>query len=286
MSLDETLFVGRLYSREPSFSLNEVLRGHAAVREAVARLVHREMGLEWELWPFVATLSFVYSFNVYKALGLVLTERYHEAGASLLRQLWETSLNLHWIEQDADARAQDFCNFTVMEYRKILTRRAAGDLDPENQLGSPSLEEFDQTTERFQSKFFKKSGARTRPHRSFAASNAQERARQLRDPWQSEYGIVYDLTSNHAHGDPGAILRPLFLSDSERREAAEIDATALLAIKSIDLIVRNVHVLSRAGFVDEPTEVDAAARGIEPTKSNTGEDQNPADPNPAAPADG
>lgn len=277
MSLDETLFVGRPYSREPSFSLDEVLRGHVGVREAVARLVHREMELEWELWPFVATLSSVYSFNVYKALGLVLAERYYEAGASLLRQLWETSLNLHWIEQDPDARAQDFCNFTVMEYRKILTRRAVGDLDPENRLGSPSLEEFDRATERFQSKFFKKSGARMRPHRSFAATNAQERARQLGDPWQSEYGIVYDLTSNHAHGGPGAILRPLFLSDFERREAAEVDATALLAIKSIDLIVRNVHVLARAGFVAEPTEVDVAARAVKPTKSGTGEDQNPAE---------
>ncbi len=36
MSLDETLFVGRPYSREPSFSLEEVLKKYAAVREAVA----------------------------------------------------------------------------------------------------------------------------------------------------------------------------------------------------------------------------------------------------------
>jgi hypothetical protein len=280
MSLDETLFVGRLYSKEPSFSLNEVLRGHAAVREAVARLVHREIEAEPELWPFVATLSFVYSFNVYKALGLVLAERHHEAGASVLRQLWETSLNLHWIEQDADARAQDFCNFTTMEYRKILTRRAAGDLDPKNQLLAPSLEDFDQAAERFQSKFFKKSGTRMRPHRSFSTTNAQERARQCGDPWESEYGLIYDLTSNHAHGGPGAVLRPLFLSDFDRREAAEIDATALLALKSIDLIVRNVHVLARAGLVTEPTEVDAAARGVEPTKSRerTGGEQGPAEP--------
>ena len=64
----------------------------------------------------------------------------------------------------------------------------------------------------------------------------------------------------------------------ERREVAEIDAAALLAIKSIDLIVRNVHVLARAGFVAEPTEVDAAARGVDLMKSSIGEDPNPAEP--------
>ena len=182
MSLDKTLFVGRLYSSEPSFSLGEVLRRHAGVRQAVAQAVHREIVAERELWPVVAMLSLVYSFNVYKAIGLVLSERHYEAGAPMLRQLWETSLNLHWIEKDADARAQDFCNFTALEYRKLLVRRASGNLDPANQLGAPRLQEFDRAAERFQSKFFTKRAGRMRPHGSFSAMNAQQRAQQLEDP--------------------------------------------------------------------------------------------------------
>ena len=45
-------------------------------------------------------ISFVYAFNTYKALGLLLPELYHESGAVVFRQFWEVSLNLHWIERD------------------------------------------------------------------------------------------------------------------------------------------------------------------------------------------
>lgn len=267
MSLDETLFVGRPYSREPRFRMEDILDRHSTVRDAVARAVHREVEPEWELWPQVATLSFVYAFNVYKALGLVLAERYHEAGAALLRQLWETSLNLHWIEQDPDTRAQDFCNYTLVEYRKQLARRATYDLDPENLLGAPSIEDFDRMTDRFQRKFFRRIGGRRRPQRNFSLLNAEERARQLGDPWKREYGFLYDLGSNHAHGGPGAVLRPLFMADPERREAAELDATSLVAIQSIEVIIRDVHVLVRARLLDEARDIDTAASGVKPTNS-------------------
>lgn len=277
MSLDETLFVGRPYSREPSFSLETVLRRHTAVREAVALAVHREIEAERKLWPIVAMLSLVYSFNVYKAIGLVLGERHYEAAAPMLRQLWETSLNLHWIELDPDARAQDFCNFTALEYRKQLARRASGDLDPENVLGAPSLQEFDRVARRFQEKFFTDRGGRRRPHGNFSAKDVQSRARQVGDPWKGEYSLVYDLASSHAHGAPGAVLRPLFMADPQRREASEIDASALLALKSINLIVRDVHVLSRADLLPSTPDVDAAAEdkelpepGQEPEKNQVG----------------
>lgn len=75
-----------------------------------------------ELWPFVAIASFSYCFNAYKAIGIILPQLYHESGSVLLRQLWEASLNLHWIELDAENRAKDFCNFTVIELRKGMQK--------------------------------------------------------------------------------------------------------------------------------------------------------------------
>lgn len=267
MRLDETLFIGRPYGREPSFQLKEVLERHKAVRDAVARAVHGPVEAEDELWPLVASLSFVYAFNVYKALGLVLVERYYEAGSNLLRQLWETSLNLHWIEQDPHARAQDFCNFTTVEYRKQLARRGSSHLDPENLLGAPSMKKFDQMTRRFQEKFFAQQGGRRRPQKSFSVLNAEQRAGQLGDPWKKEYGLLYDLGSNHAHGGPGAVLRPLFLSDPERREAAEIDATSLVALHSIEILRRDVQVLARTQLVEELTDMGLDAGEVGPQES-------------------
>jgi len=267
MSLDETLFVGRPYGREPSFRLPEVMERHEAVRDAVAVALHGPLEAEAELWPLVASLSFVYAFNVYKALGLILVDRYYEAGSNLLRQLWETSLNLHWIEQDPDARSQDFCNFTTVEYRKQLSRRRSYHLDPENRLAAPSMKDFDQMTRRFQEKFFANMAGRRRPQKSFSVLNAEQRAGQLGDAWKREYGLLYDLGSNHAHGGPGAVLRPLFLSDSERREAAEIDATSLVALQSIEILLRDVRVLVRAELMDEPTDVGSGGGEVDPKES-------------------
>jgi hypothetical protein len=206
----------------------------------------------------------VYAFNVYKALGLILAERYHEAGSSLLRQLWETSLNLHWIELEPDTRSQDFCNFTTVEYRKQLARRASYDLDPENLLRAPSLKDFDHLTHRFQEKFFRMKGRRRRPQKSFSVLNSEQRARELGDPWKKEYGFLYDLGSKHAHGGPGAVLRPVFMSDPARRQAAEIDSTSLIALQSIKILVRDVEVLARVQLVEDLTDVEGAADGVGP----------------------
>lgn len=259
MSLEDVLLIGQPGNTQPSFHLEEILSRHSAVSQAVARTVHREIKIPGDLWPVVLVAYFTYAFNVYKALGLILADRHYEAGTVLLRQLWETSLNIHWIDRDPEIRSQDFCNYTLIEFRKILARRESGDLDIAKHFSAPSLKEFDQMAENHQAKYFTKTAKRKRPQKSFSLLNAQDRARQLGEPWQREYGLLYDLGSHHSHGGPGAVLRPLFLSDPQRREAAEIDATALLALQSIDLIVRDVHVWTRTLQLDRPTEVEVAA---------------------------
>ena len=79
--------------------LDDVLSQHEAVRDATTERVHGELDIEYEPWPYIATLSFTYAFNAFKAGGLLLPQFYCEAAAAVLRQLWEVSLNVHWLER-------------------------------------------------------------------------------------------------------------------------------------------------------------------------------------------
>jgi hypothetical protein len=250
--LKDTLFVGWEDKDHPELPpLDELLKKYGAVREAVTATFHREISAEPKLWPHVATLSFVYAFNTYKAIGLVLPHLYHEAASAMLRQLWEVSLNLHWMEKDPDRRAQDFCNFTVMEMRKQISKGVVAD--------ASRLEEFDEATGHFQSKFrFADKRGRKRSHDSFAASNIENRAKELEDPWETECKLLYSLTSMHAHGAPGAILRPTFFQGS-RSETMDKDSASLVAITSMQLLVRDAHLMGRQDFGLGLEQVDSAA---------------------------
>src|SRR4051812_48485289 len=112
MSLLNTAFIGSPGDGQPRLPCDKLLKRHELLRDATAATVHGEHTIRPDLWPFVAIASFSYAFNAYKALGLILPHLYHESGAVVLRQLWEASLNLHWIERDPEERAQDFCNYT------------------------------------------------------------------------------------------------------------------------------------------------------------------------------
>ncbi|MFH0980417.1 MAG: DUF5677 domain-containing protein [Planctomycetota bacterium] len=263
MSLDDALFVTWKDDGREHLPLDPLLARHAAVRVAVANAIHGGHDLEPEMWPFVALQTFSYAFNIYKAIGMVLRELYHEAASAMVRQLWEVSLNLHWIECDPDRRVQDFCNFTTMEMRKTLVlaiERNAGRPD-ENRpsVDATILEDFDRAMARFQSRFqYRDRAGHKRRHDNFATSSIQTRSAELGDPWESEYRLVYRLTSMHAHGAPGAVLQQMFHAQSASREAKERDASALVALVSMKLLVRDLHLLVRQGVIPDSATADSA----------------------------
>lgn len=246
MSLSKTVFLGDRGDGKARLPFDKLLKKHEQLRDVVGRLFGGEHAISDDLWPFVALASFSYALNTYKAIGLLLPHLYHECGYVLLRQLWETSLNLHWIEQDPAARAQDFCNFTVMEVRKNM--RKAGNTD--------QLAQFDTASSRFQSRFRVQQNARERIAPNFAGGSVEERARALGEPWIADYNHVYHLASMHAHAAPGAILQQHFVNLAVSPENKEKDSTALVAYLSMKVLVSDAHLMVRRGFASSSAEVD------------------------------
>jgi hypothetical protein len=255
-TVHNTLFVGTCTGDPIPLPFDEILNHHADVRDATAQSMHADHDLAPDLATFISMISFVYAFNTYKALGLLLPELYHESGAVVFRQLWEVSLNLHWIERDPLTRAQDFCNFTAMEYRKLIQK--SGDASP--------LQDFDDATKKFQTKFhYRDAKGRNQKHCAFALKNIHDRADELGDPWKREYELVYHLASLHAHGAPGAILQPHFQQHYSMPEVRERNAVALIAIQSINVLVRDLHLLVRLGVVASCETVDKAFASFQNT---------------------
>jgi len=226
---------------------------HAVLRDTIATTLAGDPSAHQNLWGFVAFQSFAYVFNVYKAIGLLLPDHYHESGAVVLRQMWEVSLSLHWIERYPEPRAQDFCNFTVMEMRKAAEKTEA----------RSSLRDFDEATKRFQSKFrFQDRHRRDRTHDNFSTATVRARADELGEPWNRDYQLIYHLSSMHAHGAPGAVLHQHFVQHSRSPETREIDSTALIAYLSMKTIVDDVHLLVRQGFAADSEKIDAVFESV------------------------
>ena len=252
MSLLNTACIGSKGDGHARLPFEKLLKQHELLRDATAQTMHGEHTSSPDLWPFVAFTSFSYAFNAYKALGLILPHLYHESGAVVLRQLWEASLNLHWIEREPQTRAQDFCNYTVIELRKGMQKEGDQSL-----IGS-----FDAATSRLQSQFrFQDKKGRERIHSSFAGGSVQQRAAELGEPWAADYDLLYHLASMHAHGAPGAVLHQHFVQQSTSPQNKERDSTALVAFLSMKVLVSNVHLMVRGGFVSNSTEVDKAFDG-------------------------
>ena len=242
MSLDETLFVGTPTPATP-LPLDEILEHYAVIRDTLAPTPHVE---SHDLLSFVTNTSFVYAFNAYKAISLILPKLYHESGAVVLHQIWEVSLNLHWVGVDPEPRTQDFCNFTILEYRKLIQK--SGDESP--------LQSFDDATERFQTNFrFQDGRGHNRTHVNFATTNIHDRAAELGEPWVSEYELVYHLMSMHAHGAPGAVLHGIFQAQYPNPEMRERNSAALIAMLAIKVMVRNVELLVRLNILPDSTNV-------------------------------
>ncbi|MBP5979440.1 MAG: hypothetical protein KA748_04485 [Halomonas sp.] len=252
MSFDEALFIGNPKSRA-ALPLGRILEHYAIVRDAIATTEHV---VPEELPSFVVNQSFIYAFNSYKAINLLLPELYHESAAAVMRQLWEVSLNLHWIGGNPGERSRDFCNYTVMEYRKLLSKEEVND----------QINDFDRATENFQSRFkYKDKRGRNRSHGNFATVSIHDRATELGEPWASEYTLVYHLTSMHAHGAPGAILHALFQASYPNPNRLEKNSTALIAILAIKVMVRNVELLHKLGVIVDASSILQAFRQFEDT---------------------
>jgi hypothetical protein len=180
-----------------------------------------------------------------------LTELYHEAAAAVIRQLWEVSLNLHWMMADPQDRADLFVNFTTMEARKLF--------QISDNLGS--LDSFDEATKSFQARFRTRGrdgNASERVHTNFSTKNVRDRAIELGDPWDKDYQIVYHLTSMHAHGAPGAVLHAVFQNQYGDVDVRERDQAAILAIFGVHIIKRNLNLLADAGIIPDKSSAEKA----------------------------
>jgi hypothetical protein len=92
-----------------------------------------------------------------------------------------------------------------------------------------------------------------------------DRADELGDPWKREYELVYNLASLHAHGAPGAILQLHFQQHYPATEIRERNSVALIAIESINVLVRDLHLLARLGVIQSCEEVDEAFASFQNT---------------------
>ncbi len=258
-TLDNAVFIGMSGADPVPLPFDEIVAHHAAVRDAIGESMHIEHELNPDLKSLVLMRSFVYSFNAYKALGHLLPDLFHETGAVALRQLWEVSLNMHWIAIDPDDRSHAFCNFTLIENRKNIIKSGKG---------ATELGDFDTATAEMQARFrFQDRKGKEQIQSDFAAKNVADRAQELGPDWKREYELVYHLTSMHAHGAPGAILQGIFTHLYSSPEIRERNSTALIAIVAIRTMVRNVQLLMNMNLISHETtlKVQAADQAFEKT---------------------
>jgi hypothetical protein len=143
-----------------------------------------------------------------------------------------------------------------MEYRKFIQK--SGDSSP--------LQDFDDATMRFQERFhYRDNRGRNQKHNAFALKNIYNRAEELGEPWKREYELVYNLASLHAHGAPGAILQQYFRQYYSAPEVRERNSVCLIAILSIIILLRDLHLLVRLGVIPNCDEVEMAFASFQNT---------------------
>ena len=246
MTLENTLFIGNGNPNPKPQPFRKTLEHFDIIRDAIAGTPYVQ---SHDNVTLVANNSFVYAFNAYKSISLLLPELYHESAAVVLRQLWEVSLNLHWVGEDPETRSQDFLNFTSVNYRKTIQKSDS----PER------LPDFDAATEKFQSNFrFTDRRGREKLRTNFAGDNVASRAKKLGEPWKREYELVYHLTSMHAHGSPGAVMHGFMKASYPEPEMLERNSACLVAMLAIKVMVRNVNLLKQLGVIVDTDNVNNA----------------------------
>ena len=202
-----------------------------------------------EIEDFVLNALFIYAFNAFKSLGLLLPHLYFESAAAVLRQLWEVSLNLEWISRDARARSTAYANFTVMEYGRFIQKT--------QEPGAAA--EFEAATGEFRRQYLtKNSKGKIVKSRNFSNKDIYYRAEELGDPWVREYSSLYDLASMNAHGAPGAVFQGMFHEYYGDAEARQESSAAFSACAAIILMVRNVQRMAQCGIIRDCSRVDEA----------------------------
>ena len=239
----KTVFVLAPPAPPANLPLDLIMEHYARIRDAIAGTQQIDTD---DLPALLSNATFLYAFNIFKAISLLLPHLYFEAAAPIVRQLWEVSLNLHWVMADPDKRVPAFCGFTLIEYRKILQR----------QKGDNNLVNFDDATKTFQANYSFINGKGTqKQYSNYSNMSVQQRADQLGEPWGSEYSLIYSLTSMHTHGAPGAIVQSIVKSYYNNPVIREQDSSALMATIAMRIMIRNVKLLSDHGIIVNATEV-------------------------------
>ncbi len=198
---------------------------------------------------------FQFLFNTFKSILLILDEQFSESGNILYRNLWETSLSLHWIANDYPNRVSEFLNYSSVEFRSVV--KSMGDKD--------AIELYDSATANFQEKYTKtnvKSGKRTLSD-NFTNKSIYDRSQELGAPWIDEYQMVYKLTSMYAHGAPAVIIHSIKQATFKCNETEDNNQCSLIAVMCARLMARNVNTLEAMGILETTESVSLPLVGLE-----------------------
>ncbi|SRR5258707_6659945 len=228
-------------------TLDSIMNDHDELRDniAVTNLEYPTKKVD-SLYAVVLVQSFLFCFNTYKALGIILRERYYEQASVLVRILWEATLNLAWVDEYPAQRAKLFCQFTVVEKRKFVLFKVS---EAKRLRDTSALAAAEQNLRNFDAKYadvlddyrFQDKKGKKKIRSRLSSPSIEEQARQLGGAWAKEYREVYPLLSLYAHATPGAILFPNSpdrLLSPERCVEEDIERTQMVALWSMALIER------------------------------------------------
>jgi len=217
----------------------------------VSARIHQEVTgnvlLDPTLYSIVAFKLFGYSLNTFKSIFYLLTV--YEQAMALQRTLWETGLNFEWISRDAEARAQRFLQFTIVEQRKFIRKRIeaarrAGDSSAVLYLTN-ELRKFDDLLgKRLSAYEYKDKKQKTKYRDRFSGPSLDQVVREVGGEWLNEYDRDYALGCMSSHGSPGAVLFPLVDASPnfEASRAIDVNRSALVGVMAIEVISRSYRL--------------------------------------------
>jgi hypothetical protein len=203
--------------------INKTIILYTRFRDWIYDHTHGSPDFENSLFGTIAFKTFGVSYNLYKAVGLLLPELYYEAAAILVRSIWEHSLMLHYMESLPSERAQQFAEFTLIEFARQL---------PENErrkfesVIADRLKKYQSSRSKQQDSYFD----------VWSGESVYKQAKALGGNWISEYKYIYRLGSAHVHPTPGAIIFSGSNSTEniEQQIKRDRDRTGIIALESVN----------------------------------------------------
>jgi hypothetical protein len=247
-------------------SLTSIIDAHNELRDHIAEIVHREN--EHQIDPIYAGVlvqSFVFCFNTYKSLGLIIPEYYYEQACGLFRVLWEATLNLAWVTRDPLPRAKLYCQFTVVEKRKFFLLKVG---DAKRRRDSEVLKSAEKSLLEFDAAYghviedyrFEDRKGKKKIRSRFSGPTIEQTANELGGEWEKEYREVYPLLSFYTHATPGAILFPDVPSGPltiESFQEAGSARTQMVALWSMAVLERSYRFMWPLLGLDDREYLDA-----------------------------